>query len=198
MFFGPTIARLVQQHHEIHILGITTGNFRGLGSVRKREMISALSHFGFPSENITILDMEKFKDGRKYHWDIEALSYVILTHIKAHNSSIIITFDEYGISGHPNHISCFYALKFLYMNGSAPFDMKTFVLNSFPSWRRYLYVFDLFFAYFADSFFYIASPKDVLSIYVAMSEHRSQLYWNNLLYLTHSRYLFVNSYTQLL
>jgi len=37
-------------------------------------------------------------------WPIEKMSEIIKKYVETHNISAIITFDEKGISGHPNHI----------------------------------------------------------------------------------------------
>lgn len=118
---------------------------------------------------------------------------IILQYIEKLDINIVISFDGYGVSGHPNHSSCFQSLQFLYTNGLIPIDVQIFVLDSVQLWRKYMSFFDLFISYFASTFLLIASPCDIFCIYSAMWAHKSQLLWFRYLYMIFSRYVIVNS-----
>ncbi|ORD95608.1 PIGL [Hepatospora eriocheir] len=66
---------------------------------------------------------EVFKDGM--NWDINLMKNIIKDQINKYKYKTVITFDEGGVSGHSNHISCYKAvseleyeyksIKFLYL-----------------------------------------------------------------------------------
>uniref|UniRef100_A0AC34RTF9 N-acetylglucosaminylphosphatidylinositol deacetylase n=1 Tax=Panagrolaimus sp. JU765 TaxID=591449 RepID=A0AC34RTF9_9BILA len=192
MFFGPTLLKLIESNVKVFVLSITTGNFDGIGNVRKKELSNAIQMLGLSSDNLTILDMKEYSDGPN-KWEIEKLSKIILQYMETLDCDAAITFDSGGISGHPNHISCFLALQFLYTNGLLPINLQVFILETVKIWRKYSSIFDLIPSFFLSTFFIVSSPKSILTIYSAMKQHYSQLVWFRFLYLIFSRYIFVNS-----
>uniref|UniRef100_A0A914ENF7 N-acetylglucosaminylphosphatidylinositol deacetylase n=1 Tax=Acrobeloides nanus TaxID=290746 RepID=A0A914ENF7_9BILA len=113
MFFGPTVTRLARKGCLLYILCITSGDADGLarkgcllyilcitsgdadglGTIRKRELIKAVTKLGMYSENLTILDMEDYPDGNKCKWEMEKLSRIILQYIEKLDINIVISFD---------------------------------------------------------------------------------------------------------
>ncbi|KAH7728366.1 phosphatidylinositol glycan anchor biosynthesis protein [Aphelenchoides avenae] len=137
MFFGPTVHQLTASGCSVFVLCLTAGNADGLGATRKKELASAVTHLGVRRENLTVLDMSSYQDGQA-KWEIEKLSSVILHHLEKLDISFVITFDEKGVSGHPNHSSCFFTLQFLYTNGHIPAGVQVFVLESVRLYRKYI------------------------------------------------------------
>ncbi|KAE9548596.1 hypothetical protein FO519_008195 [Halicephalobus sp. NKZ332] len=174
MFFGPTLLRLVESRIKIFVLSITTGNADGLGSVRKKELSLAIQKLGISPDTLTILDMKDYPDGF-VKWETEKLARIILQYIEMLDCDCAITFDSHGVSRHPNHISCFSALQYLYTNGLLPTDVQVFVLETVRIFRKYSSLLDLLLTYLRSTFFNVSSPKDVLAIYAAMRQHKSQL-----------------------
>jgi len=115
MFFLPTIQRLRQSGETIWILCLTTGNYDGLGSVRKGEMsrVSALLKI----DKLIHLDVEDIQDHPTKSWSLDAVTdqmeQALWLAIRGHNKKrgdgetlervVLITFDMYGVSGHINH-----------------------------------------------------------------------------------------------
>lgn len=120
MFFAPTIHGLLFSGSTVYVLCISTGNSDGLGAKRKYELAEALTVHGVSRNNLTILDYENFPDGLKVEWCKEELAKTILRHMQMLEADTVITFDENGVSTHPNHIGCFLALQYLYTNGLIP------------------------------------------------------------------------------
>lgn len=50
-----------------------------------------------------------FRDGDE--WKSEEIVHLLARHIQVLDVDTVISFDSYGISGHPNHIACEAALR---------------------------------------------------------------------------------------
>ena len=139
MFFLPTICSILNNHQNnndvLDILCLSNGNYDGLGKQREKELIQAIrclkkkytsnkSTTTTTTIGLHILNLEKLQDGPKNHWDHNLLSQVIFKHVETkmtdpkkdtnespNNNLIIITFDQYGISNHPNHIDTHYGVR---------------------------------------------------------------------------------------
>ena len=66
MFFAPTLQSLDPKR--VHILCLSTGNYDGLGDIRKelsptnnvREMVESAKEFGIPASHVTVLDHPEY------------------------------------------------------------------------------------------------------------------------------------------
>lgn len=192
MFFGPTLNGLRQSGTAVYFLCISTGNQDGLGSIRKKELSNAVQALGLSVDNLTILDYDSFKDGF-VTWCKEELAKAVLRHIQVLAADTVVTFDEDGVSSHPNHVSCFRALQYLYSNGLIPADVQVFVLESVPIWRKYVLALDVVISACHSTFLYISSFRAYISIWRAMFAHSSQLVWFRYLYMIFSRYIVINT-----
>ncbi|KAH9314194.1 hypothetical protein KI387_022821, partial [Taxus chinensis] len=104
MFFIPTILYLTSVcQHNIYILCISTGNAEGKGCIRKDEMLEACLVLKVSIGNVSILDLPQLQDGFDKPWSHNLLADIIGQEITNHDIDTIITFDDYGISGHPQH-----------------------------------------------------------------------------------------------
>lgn len=126
MFFAPTLHGLRLSGSNIYLLCISTGNSSGLGVIRKYELASAFTVHGLSLDNLTVLDYDRFQDGF-VQWSKEELAKVLLRHIQMLDVDLVITFDEGGVSAHPNHIGCFRALQYLYTNGLIPAGVQVII-----------------------------------------------------------------------
>jgi N-acetylglucosaminylphosphatidylinositol deacetylase len=102
----------------------------------------------------------------------------------------IITFDEFGISYHPNHISIFQACH------SLP-SVEVYTLQSVPLWRKYISIFDTLYVFTrkhpSDRVIYVNRPGGTFLVQKAMRRgHRSQMLWFRWGWILFSRYLIVN------
>ncbi|KAI6233062.1 N-acetylglucosaminylphosphatidylinositol deacetylase [Aphelenchoides fujianensis] len=161
MFFGPTVV-----------------NLRLAGC----RLSGIAPHF------VTIMNAAGLQDGEP-KWETEKLARIVLQHAERLDIQVIISFDEGGVSGHPNHIACFNALQFLYSNGHVPSGVQIFVLESVSLLRKYSGIFDFHRSYIS-TFLYCASAWKT---WRAMREHRTQLVWFRYLYLLFSRYVTINT-----
>lgn len=137
MFFAPTILELGQKkyNNNIQILCFSNGNADGLGSVRAQELVDSGTIFGIGKEQITIIEDEsRFPDSMKEAWSSQSISEELAKHTSESRLVKIITFDEAGVSNHPNHKSLYFgAVKYLEENKL----VGLFKLNSLQFWEKY-------------------------------------------------------------
>ena len=70
---------------------------------------------------------------------------------------LIVTFDEYGVSGHPNHIDVHNGLKHLNTTSTMTYDYM--LLESVSIWRKYMSYADIMLCNDASStLFFSANP----------------------------------------
>ncbi|EGZ24541.1 hypothetical protein PHYSODRAFT_325650 [Phytophthora sojae] len=69
-----------------HLLCLSRGNFDGLGDIRLR-------------------------DGMKNQWDVAHIAAIVTEYMEKHKIDAVFTFDDYGVSGHANHIATHYGVK---------------------------------------------------------------------------------------
>src|SRR5258708_20136982 len=119
----------------------------------------------------------------------------------------IFTFDEYGVSGHPNHVAIPNALASA-LNTNAYAELKAYSLVTHTLLIKYSGVLTPFFirlghfmAFDRNACAAAGSRSSNLAGYLtafrAMWKHRSQLVWFRWLYLIFSRYMWVNDWVPL-
>lgn len=192
MFFSPTLHGLFECGATLYFLCISSGNQNGFGKLRKVELANAIQAHGFSVDNLTILEYDLFNDGFVV-WCKEELAKAALKFIETLEVDTVITFDEDGVSLHPNHSSCFRALQHLYTNGLLPPNVQVFVLESVPLWRKYFIFIDAVISSYHSTFLYVSSPQVYFTTWRAMFAHTSQLLWFRYLYLIFSRYVLINT-----
>ncbi|KAG0227126.1 N-acetylglucosaminyl-phosphatidylinositol de-N-acetylase [Actinomortierella wolfii] len=146
MFFGPTLAELTrpENNNQVRVLCLSSGNHDGLGEIRKKELVNSLRTFGLRENHLTILDREELKDGPKELWDPSLVGDQMNLFAKKHAIETLITFDERGISGHTNHISCYVGLAYFIRTFKDRTTVKScYILKSVPLLRKYISILDL-------------------------------------------------------
>src|SRR5689334_15605010 len=81
------------------------GNFNGLGEHRRTETKASCAALGIRDDNCVILDNKDLQDNPRQWWDESIVESILGKYIKMWNIDLIITFDNYGVSGHVNHRS---------------------------------------------------------------------------------------------
>lgn len=112
-----------------------------------------------------------FKDGG--NWDQNRIIYCVINVCIKFNIKNIVTFDEYGISGHKNHISCYKAMLKLKKLLKIPL-LNFYCLKSMNLFEKYGFL--------------IQNPTHQLPIYSFFSirnmlYHKSQLIWFRYFYI---------------
>lgn len=70
-------------------------------------------------------------DGHQNEWSHKLIAKMIMNNIEMLNIDTVITFDEMGVSEHPNHIAIFDAMAYLTLNHVLP-SSKWNVLEWYP------------------------------------------------------------------
>ena len=205
MFFGPSFNLVIRQRgpSNVHVLCLTNGNYYGQGKVREKELIESCSLFGLERGNIRIVNDPYFQDGDQ-HWDERRVLAEVIDSIAEWDISTIITFDKWGISGHPNHSAIYHVIcgnkDILNVRGR---KILCYFLESVNIFRKYISIYDLFYSIFHcfTAKFMRENKKLVFSGYLdnvnvtrnAMKRHKSQLIWFRKIYVIFSRYMVINT-----
>ncbi|KAF2863242.1 LmbE-like protein, partial [Piedraia hortae CBS 480.64] len=210
MFFAPTLLSLTKPElkNQVSIYCLSSGNADGLGYVRQSELYQSALQLGVESgERVTIIDDVKFPDSMMGIWDPELISNELAKNLASINT--IITFDERGISQHPNHISLFHGARRFIQQSQAPIQLYT--LSSVNIVRKYSSILDSIWTLLHSTWrnfsarnnlkcgdlpavlVTVSTPADVRRAQKAMTTaHRSQMRWFRWGWIGLSRYMVVN------
>ncbi|ESQ50129.1 hypothetical protein EUTSA_v10002077mg [Eutrema salsugineum] len=200
MFFSPTINYLTTNAYNLHILCLSTGNADGMGSIRKDELHQACAVLRVPLRQLKILDHPNLQDGFGQVWSHDLLTEIIDEAVTNHDIHTIITFDNYGVSGHSNHRDVHHGvLKFLMINSEK--NIKAWELVSFNIFRKYCGPVDIWLSILSakrhpskrhPSKLIIINEQPWKSL-EAMAQHLSQWVWFRKLFVIFSSYTYTNT-----
>lgn len=182
----------------VRVLCLSTGNFYGQGERRRDELHSACSnHFGLDPHCVHALDEEGLQDGFDKVWAADAVAALVLEH--ARDADVVVTFDEYGVSGHPNHIATFVgvrrALEMRRQQGGSG-ALLGLKLHSTSALRKFAGVLDVPYSLLAGGGeTYFVLNHNVLAVLLALLEHRSQLQWYRIAFVLLSRFSYINTFS---
>lgn len=144
MFFTPTITELTKENYgnTFHLICLSNGGFDGLGDVRERELNRAARLLNI--DTVKVLD---YVDDIKNYWDTDDIVKTISKEIDIlkkqlniantsknnNNDFIILSFDEFGVSNHPNHKSIYLGIKKYH----SLTNTRTFTLKSWNLLLKY-------------------------------------------------------------
>ncbi|KAF2078024.1 hypothetical protein CYY_000662 [Polysphondylium violaceum] len=103
MFFTPTILHYKRMEYNIIVLCISSGNQAGLGRFRSIELVKSCNELGIPGKNVIVIDWPTLQDGMDQHWTAADVASLLEEMTTRYAVDEIVTFDEWGVSGHPNH-----------------------------------------------------------------------------------------------
>ena len=108
----------------------------------------------------------------------------------------VVTFDEYGVSSHPNHISTYrgvqLALSALSRKNSSINSILGLKLCTTLFTRKFLGLFDIPFSMIFSE--YSIVNFNLIRVLSGMRAHRSQNVWYRILFVLFSRYTYVNTF----
>ncbi|EQC28409.1 hypothetical protein SDRG_13738 [Saprolegnia diclina VS20] len=191
MFFVPILLRL-RPHVHWHLLCLSSGNYDGLGAIRTKELAACWHELGMDAATLTVLEDARFQDGMKSIWTPADVATATLAFVAKHKIDTMVTFDDYGVSGHPNHISVHNGVK--HALATSPLPLHAYALDSVRLWHKYLGP--------LDAIWTSPSRTAVVAVapwvnYAAMAKHTSQFVWFRRLFVVFSRYTFLNTFTPL-
>lgn len=206
MFFLPTLMKLLEQQQEVWILCLTTGNYDGLGHLRRKELEQVVAKIlKMPVNRLIILDDEhNFPDHPTRRWPIPIVSKAIEQAIACAISSRpkvplrLFSFDADGVSGHRNHCDTFAAVqhyaerqRLLHREVEAwgLVTIRNPARKYFPIWE-WLACLRLVRVRPEDGCFHMQHPFTVN--WQAMALHQSQFVWYRRLFVVFSCYTYCN------
>ena len=185
LFFAPVLLSI---HSNIYLLCLSNGN-----NHRSDELSRSCEQLNIKEYKI-IDDQIQLKDSQTVSWSSEAILGHVNQAIRQWNISTLISFDQYGVSGHRNHSSIYYALLKL----SKTSQLHFLSLQSFSIFRKYFTFIELIRFHLnknsTNTRTFILPVRKIFTPHKAMFEHRSQLVWFRYLYLLFSRYIWINDF----
>lgn len=227
MFFAPTLLALNRPElgNHVKILCLSSGDADGLGHIRKRELEQSGLRLGLRSkDDVVVVEDQNFPDSMSVTWNPKLIANV-LTQLFAPGMArtpasqapksvinVLVTFDAYGVSSHPNHISLhngaksfLRALMTRHAGWECPVNLYT--LTTTNVLRKYSWVIDLPLTLalslgskkdqksgtFPTPLFFFSGPSQYWKSRGAMTEcHVSQMRWFRWGWIAVSRYMYVN------
>ena len=213
MFFGPTLQTLRGLGAHVHILCLSNGGADGLGAVRTKELEAVQAFLTIRS--LKVVDDDRMKDGFDERWPAEVVASHVEASVRRVSADVVLTFDERGVSGHPNHTAAYrgvlhwMAAAHQGTNESTRRQQqarqqwgvrdgvkvaKVWVLVSANVFRKFIMMADVC------ATFFLLEPRNTLvaasnpaQMMRAMSMHESQWVWYRKLFVFFSRYSYVNT-----
>lgn len=189
MFFFPSLKLVFnkKKKEEIYMLCLSNGNNYGEGLKREKEFFNVWSYVGGDKKNSKILNIADFQDGFHF-WDEKKVFDIVKDFCIEHKIETIITFDAYGISKHPNHISIYRGVKLLRQWNK---ELLIFTLISTNIIRKYMSVYSCLFL-MREKF--IVTHFGTRQLLVAMYLYRSQFEYYRVLFCLFSQYAYYNTF----
>lgn len=191
MFFLPLLVLARRLNVKYRFLCLTTGDYDGLGSRRVKEFEKVGKHLQAVSADI--VDDPRLRDGPRM-WEAKTVRTVVEAYLsKTSSVQAVFTFDDYGVSGHPNHISVYKGVR------SMKNSISKFSLESVSIWRKYLPLLDFLCTYMiSDSSSLIAlNTEDPFLSIETMRLYESQNVWFRKFFSAFSRYSYINTFHKL-
>ena len=99
MFFSPFLLSCAKNGCQVSILCLSEGDFDGLGSIRKLEILASADQFLISSQRVVVVNDPLLLDGPLNHWSPERIAWHIHDAVKQFSVNKIVTFDDNGVSG---------------------------------------------------------------------------------------------------
>lgn len=219
MFFSPAVQSLTDRslNNHLQILCLSTGDADGLGSIRKDELVQSALTLGLRSaSDVQVLDDPRFPDSMTASWPAEDIAGVLVEKFAPYTTEstpsidVLLTFDEGGVSGHPNHISLYHGARAFVgklTRGRSGTDdpVKLYTLSSVALPRKYASIVDVpvtiverIFSNtttgeYPDPLVFVSGPKAYRKAQKAMTDaHVSQMRWFRWGWIGVSRYMVIN------
>ncbi|KAL5367379.1 N-acetylglucosaminyl-phosphatidylinositol de-N-acetylase [Cryptosporidium parvum] len=147
MFFTPIIKQVCGEGNKVYVLCLTNGDYYGLGKLREKELLEACNALGILRDRIRVVSNDKFQDQPNEKWPYTDVISEIESFVDEFNIDIILTFDEFGISGHINHISTNESVKEWIQGSKREKYPKVYVLETSNIFIKYSGILSLLYLY---------------------------------------------------
>jgi N-acetylglucosaminylphosphatidylinositol deacetylase len=186
LFFAPF---LLSVRSRAYVLCLSNGRNHRADELRRSCQQLAVQDWNIIDDPINL------KDAQSVCWSRQTIVGHVERAIRQWQISTVVSFDGYGVSGHQNHSSIYYALLDL---SRSVRSLHFLSLRSVPIYRKYFSLVELL-------RFAIERSSPTIQTFVlpcharftphkAMFAHRSQLVWFRYLYLLFSRYIWINDF----
>ncbi|PRD24831.1 UNVERIFIED_CONTAM: Pigl [Trichonephila clavipes] len=188
------------QEEVFKILGVhDISGFYNESSIRKEELRQSCKILGIPAGNLIIIEHSFFPpsqlpDNPEVKWSRLKVSSIILKYVRHLSATVVISFDQSGVSGHLNHIAVYDGLESLIFKGLLSEDCEVYLLKSVFLFQKYLGFLIVPLLYMCVSFSFASTFHDVKTIWKSMKEHKSQFVWFRKLYIVFSQYVYMNTF----
>ncbi|GAA5960617.1 hypothetical protein JCM3765_005878 [Sporobolomyces pararoseus] len=200
-FFAPTITNLVRSstHTQASLLCLSVGDYEGTGLIRRSELHESCKVLGIDESRCLAIDHPQLPDNPNVNWPAEVVLNIVKQRATDWKSNAIITFDDYGVSGHANHRILHKILSDAIRNEAL--SIPVYSLCSANILAKYTSLALLPFAFVKHIVSGIVSPSKGSSSLFASSfksfalarasfaAHKSQSRWFRTLFVSASRYL---------
>ncbi|KAK6204667.1 N-acetylglucosaminyl phosphatidylinositol de-N-acetylase [Scheffersomyces amazonensis] len=148
MFFSPSIIEIskVKYNNHVKLICFSNGDSvdESMGKIRSHELYESARILGISAEDVIVLE-DEFKDGMNVKWDSNLIKQALVANVDMNDietPKVFITFDESGVSNHPNHISLYYGTINFFNTYFKKSDNTNklnsiFVLKSLNFWEKY-------------------------------------------------------------
>lgn len=198
MFFTPTLKLLQARNIRTHFLCLSNGDAAGHGHRRELELLASAKHYGVDKKNVKVVNNPYIRDGMLERWPLNIIHQEIMLYLNSTGSiSTVITFDQFGISGHLNHIAVHHACKDV-KDGMPPgllfFQLHTrrLVLKYTGALSLIPYLLGRDFRPNRNGFVVVNPPLNIVDAWQGLRQHASQLAWFRYLFVFFSSYSYVN------
>jgi N-acetylglucosaminylphosphatidylinositol deacetylase len=191
VFFTPTLLSLEKNKIDTYILCMSNGGGEGSdGDIRIKEMMASAEYAQIPSSNVFI---SKFNDGHDENWNIFEMIKEIHLIIQEKKIGHVITFDEFGVTKHPNHIACHNAVKQYSLKGSNKQKIRKHYLDTVGGISNTIGPISTLLPVKGDKMYF--KSKHFYNTWKQLSNHQSQYtkLWKT--YTVFSRYSWLNTYS---
>ena len=190
MFFLPLIGMARKLRVKFRLLCLTNGGYDGLGSVRSKEFKNVAVHL--TAESFNIVNDPRLKDGPE-SWDPIVVRSVVEKYLSRYPViDSIFTFDDFGVSGHPNHISVYKGVS------SLQTSIPRYYLNSVNLLIKYFPPLAFFMTLFTPSQnpLIAVNHEDPFLSSSTMKLYESQNVWFRRLFSLFSQYSYINTFSR--
>lgn len=142
MFFSPSLLEIAKPKNNnlVKLVCFSAGDSvdESFGRIRSQELLHSARILGV--DDVTILG---FKDGMNVTWESDEIKATLADIIGTTHTGplVLVTFDESGVSHHPNHISLYHGTINFYKSYYKSTANKLYVLKSLNFWDKYSFTF---------------------------------------------------------
>lgn len=203
-FFGPTVQALKRANVETHLVCLSDGGGGGDGETRKKELLRVKEFFGL--EGMCIVETDDLRDGMDREWPAKTVMAVLDAYTEGAPVAFdyVVTFDAGGVSGHVNHVGTHEGARqwieerkqSVVKASEAGKCPQVWVLETTNVARKFSGAVDWFASYvecMMDSRRVFVPSPSPLEVLRAVRLHKSQFVWYRKLFVTFSRYTYMNT-----